>query len=53
MGLPARRPDAVASCKRAMTRTPLAIVISAPLAVESRERIKIRERRETLEELQQ
>ncbi len=45
MGLPARRPDADTSCKRAMTRAPLAIVISAPLAiVESRKRIKVSER---------
>ena len=52
MGLPARRPDADTSCKRAMTRAPLAIVISAPLAIESRKRIKISEREETLENFQ-
>ena len=52
MGLPARRPDADTSCKRAMTRAPLVIVISAPLAIESRKRIKISEREETLENFQ-
>jgi hypothetical protein len=35
-----------------MTRAPLAIVISAPLAIESRKRIKISEREETLENFQ-